>query len=58
MTYKNRYEVSCKEKNCPEKVVYEPDDPGNEIPAMRVPQKITIYLTCPKGHIHPYEVSE
>lgn len=45
-----RKEFPCKEPGCKEKVVYEED----RIPAYKVTN--VVYLTCPRGHTHSYEM--
>ncbi|MBI4965025.1 MAG: hypothetical protein HY913_17250 [Desulfomonile tiedjei] len=54
-------EFQCKQTGCSEKVSYEPD----EVIALRLRESKrtsilkgskTVYLKCPKGHTHPYNV--
>lgn len=44
----------CKESGCTEQVIYE----ENPIPAYRTQPPKRVYLTCSKGHTHPYDLSD
>ena len=51
-------EFSCREPNCSEKVYYERKvlPAGVELGISSQDKKV-VYLTCARGHTHPYEVS-
>jgi hypothetical protein len=48
--------MACREENCPEQVTYQPQ----ELPGLAYPQPggpITVYLECPRGHVHRYQLT-
>lgn len=56
-------EFDCKESGCKAKVAYEPKTvPGSAGALLRkigkgpAPASIVVYLMCPNGHVHRYEV--
>jgi hypothetical protein len=44
----------CAEPDCPEQVTYE----RQELPGLAYehPGPKTVYLECPRGHVHPYRL--
>jgi|WetSurMetagenome_2_1015567.scaffolds.fasta_scaffold78526_5 hypothetical protein len=51
-------EFSCSEPGCDQHVLYEGRDPIPGLFEMMATSKetVVVYLTCPKGHTHPYTV--
>jgi hypothetical protein len=48
-------EFDCAEPGCPEQLVYERRElPGLAYDRHRGPR--TVYLECPRGHVHPYRL--
>ena len=51
-------EFKCKRRNCSENVSYERQIVLGLVTAVKEETAKTVYLTCAKGHTHPYEVVE
>jgi hypothetical protein len=50
-----RTEFPCREPDCPEQVTYQRQElPGLAYDPPGGPK--TVYLECPRGHIHPYQL--
>ena len=48
--------MACREENCPEQVTYQ----SQELPGLAYPQPggpMTVYLECPRGHVHRYQLT-
>jgi hypothetical protein len=49
--------MDCAEPGCDKVVTFQPQNlPGLVYPQPRGP--ITVYLECPRGHVHPYQLTE
>jgi hypothetical protein len=50
-----RIEFHCREPDCPEQVTYQ----RQELPGLAYDHRggpKTVYLECPRGHVHPYQL--
>jgi hypothetical protein len=46
---------ACAEPGCAEQVTYQ----RQELPGLAFPRRggrMTVYLECPRGHVHPYQL--